>query len=49
MATSNELGGIGYIKSVGPSLTFRFRTYVEMVKWLTVLEHVTKYFELVSH
>ena len=44
-----ELGGAEYIKSVGPSLTFRFRTYVEMRKWLRVLEHITKHFYQASH
>ena len=49
VAMSNELGGAGWIKSVGPSLTFRFRTYVEMRKWLRVLEHITKHFEQEAH
>ena len=49
MAMSSELGGARKIKSVGPSLAFGFRTYVEMRKWLRVLEHITKHFEQASH
>ena len=49
MAESYERAGAGQIKSVGPSLTFRFRTYVDMRKWLRVLEHITKHFEQASH
>ena len=32
VAMSNELGGAGWIKSAGPSLTFRFRTFVDVRK-----------------
>ena len=30
-------------------LDFWFRTYVDVRKWLRVLEHVTKHFEQASH
>ena len=33
----------------GAEFDFRFRTYVEMRKWLRVLEHITKHFEQVTH
>ena len=49
VAMTSELGGAGWKESVGPSLTFRFRTYVDMRKWLRVLEHITKHFEQASH
>ena len=46
---TTELGGSGYEISVGPSLTFWIRTYVEVRKWLRALEHITKHFEQVDH
>ena len=49
VAMSTELGGSGYEISVGPSLTFWIRTYVEVRKWLRALEHITKHFEQASH
>ena len=33
----------------GAEFDFRFRTYVEMRKWLSVLEHITEHFEQASH
>ena len=33
----------------GAEFDFRFRTYVEMRKWLRALEHITKHFEQVTH
>ena len=33
----------------GAKFDFRFRTYVEMRKWLRALEHITKHFEQASH
>ena len=37
----DQIGGAGF--------DFRFRTYVEMRKWLRDLEHITKHFEQGSH
>ena len=34
VAMSTELGGARYEISVGPSWTFWFGTYVDMIKWL---------------
>ena len=53
-----RVSGSGYVKisrwrrieeSVGPSLTFRFGTKMDMRKWLRALEHITKHFEQASH
>mgnify|MGYP005816564609 CR=1 FL=1 len=41
VAMSNELGRAKF--------DFWFGTYVDMRKWLRVLEHITKHFEQVSH
>ena len=49
MVMSSELGGAGSNILVGPSLTFWVGTYVDMRKWLRVLEHITKHFEQESH
>ena len=49
VAMSIELGGSGYAISVGLSLNFWIRTYVEVRKWLRALEHITKHFEQASH
>ena len=48
VAMSTELSGAGWKVSVGPSLTW-FGTYVEMRKWLRVVENITKHFEQVTH
>ena len=33
----------------GVEFDFRFRTYLDMRKWLRALEHITKHFEQESH
>ena len=49
MAMSNELGGAGYIKSVGPSLTFGLGHMWIRESGSGFLEHISKHFEQVSH
>ena len=53
-----RVSGSGYVKRTrwrwidqigGAEFDFRFRTYVEMRKWLRVLDHITKHFEKASH
>ena len=53
-----RVSGNGYVKGTrwrrmdqigGAEFDFRFRTYVDMRKWLRALEHITKHFEQASH
>ena len=53
-----RVSGSGYVKwtrwrridQIGAAeFDFLFGTYVEMKKWLSILEHITKHFEQASH
>ena len=53
-----RVSGYGYVKWTrwrridqigGAEFDFRFSSYVDMRKWLRVLEHITKHFEQVDH
>ena len=53
-----RVSGYGYVKWTrwrrmnqidGAEFDFRFRTYLDLRKWLRALEHITKHFEQVSH
>jgi hypothetical protein len=53
-----RVSGSGYVKGTqwrqidqigGAEFDFRFRTYLELRKWLRALENITKHFEQVDH
>jgi hypothetical protein len=53
-----RVSGYGYVKRTrwrqidqigGAKFDFRFRTYMDLRKWLRALEHITKHFEQVDH
>ena len=53
-----RVSGSGYVKRTrwrrierfgGAEFDFRFGTYVDMRKWLRILEHITKHFEQLTH
>ena len=49
VAMSNETRWHRIDQIGGAEFDFRFRTYLDMIKWLRALEHITKHFEQVDH